>query len=74
MIDIQTERKSKINKERNTKRREKGKRKKIDLRGKIVEKKQSFIWGSGDIYRRLSRNVTARGSSTSRKAGGPTKV
>ena len=27
-----------------------------------------------NLYRRLSRNMPARGSSTSHKAGGPTKV
>ena len=33
-----------------------------------------FIWESGDIYNRLSRILTARGSSTSRKAWGPIRV
>ena len=45
-------------------------------RGRVSEfsRCQNFQGGEARIYRWLSRNMKARGSSTNRNAGGPTKV
>ena len=49
LIDIQTDRKSKTNQDKNTQGREKGKRKKIDPQGKIVEKNK-VLYGDPVTY------------------------